>query len=253
MGELTKEKREGEAAAARWALPLLLELLPAVVSVVQVGCGSGAWMAAAEAEGIGEVAGIDGPWVDTTDFAADRSALVTCDIREPFDIGRTFDLVLCIEVAEHLPARRADSFVADLCRLGPVVVFSAAVPGQGGYGHVNEQWPAYWFTPFESAGYALLDPLRDRMWDDPVGPAYLAQNLLVAVRRSALDRYPGLAAIDTGRPPRSVVHPGTVPGRALTAEEASRKLGVRDAVETLASVVRQRTMEAVRRVRHADS
>ncbi len=253
MGELTREKREGEVAAARWALPMVVGLLPAVDSVVQVGCGSGAWMAEAVAEGIGEVAGIDGPWVDTTDFVADRSAVATCDLRVPFDIGRTFDLVLCIEVAEHLSAQRAASFVEDLCRLGPVVAFSAAIPGQGGYGHVNEQWPAYWSSRFESAGYALLDPLRERMWDDPAGPAYLAQNLLVAVRRTELDRYPGPRGIDTGRPPRSVVHPGTLPGRALTAEEASQKLGVRDAVEALATVVRRRATEALRRVRRADS
>jgi hypothetical protein len=198
------------------------------------------------------VAGIDGPWVDTTDFAADRSALVTCDIREPFDIGRTFDLVLCIEVAEHLPARRADSFVADLCRLGPVVVFSAAVPGQGGYGHVNEQWPAYWFTPFESAGYALLDPLRDRMWDDPVGPAYLARtsSLPCAARRSTcFQAWPPST-------PGARRAPSCTPEPFRDERSPPRKRPGNSGSGTPWRPwppSRQRTMKAVRRVRHADS
>ena len=70
----------------------------------------------------------------------------------PLRIGRRFDLVNCLEVAEHLDASRADSFVDDLCALGDVVVFSAAIPGQGGTHHVNEQFQSYWQERFRRNG-----------------------------------------------------------------------------------------------------
>jgi hypothetical protein len=88
---------------------------------------------------------------------------------------------VCVEVAEHLPASGAPSFVADLARLAPVVAFSAAIPGQGGEGHVNEQWPEYWERLFAASGYRVVDALRRPFWRHPDGPAYVAQNLLLAV------------------------------------------------------------------------
>lgn len=57
--------------------------------------------------------------------------------------NRRFDLAMTIEVAEHLTPVRADSFVEDLTRLSDVVLFSAAIPAQGGINHVNEQWQSY--------------------------------------------------------------------------------------------------------------
>lgn len=65
------------------------------------------------------------------------------DLTQPLSLGRKFDLCVSMEVAEHLPPSRADSFVADLVGLAPVVLFSAAVPEQGGTNHLNEQWPDY--------------------------------------------------------------------------------------------------------------
>ena len=50
------------------------------------------------------------------------------DLRRSFRLERRFDLALCLEVAEHLPAKAADAFVASLVELAPVVVFSAAMP-----------------------------------------------------------------------------------------------------------------------------
>jgi hypothetical protein len=52
-----------------------------------------------------------------------------------------FDLALCLEVAEHLPAAAGDSLVRRLASVGARILFSAAIPGQGGRNHVNEKWP----------------------------------------------------------------------------------------------------------------
>jgi hypothetical protein len=85
-----------------------------------------------------------------------------------------------LEVAEHLPESRAASFVADLCRLAPVVLFSAAIPGQGGTGHVNEQWPGYWADLFGARGYSVSGALRWRIWNDCRVCNWYSQNMLVA-------------------------------------------------------------------------
>ena len=71
-----------------------------------------------------------------------------------------------LEVAEHIPPECADIFVESLTwGLAPVIMFSAAVPGQGGTLHLNEQWPAYWASKFAQHGYVLIDCLRPQLWD----------------------------------------------------------------------------------------
>ena len=67
-------------------------------------------------------------------------------------MNRKFDLVLSLEVAEHLPSECAEAFVESLVNLGPVILFSAAIPYQGGENHVNEQWPEYWVGVLSGEG-----------------------------------------------------------------------------------------------------
>jgi hypothetical protein len=72
----------------------------------------------------------------------------------PARLSGVFDIALCLEVAEHVPAHLAPRLVAFLTSLSPVVVFSAATPGQGGQSHINEQPPSYWSRLFNSDGFA---------------------------------------------------------------------------------------------------
>src|SRR5262249_48549974 len=131
---------EASEASARTVLPIVFDLWrPA--SVVDVGCLFGGWAAVASELGVGEVLGIDGGYVDRSRVPA---PFLPHAPPQPLLIDRRFDLAISLEVAHYLPERRAAGFVADLCRLAPAVLFSAAIPHQGGYGHVNEQWPAYW-------------------------------------------------------------------------------------------------------------
>lgn len=246
MGERTPAKRAGEAASASVALPLVLQLVTGTNSIVQVGCGHGEWLAEATRMGITDIGGIDGPWADLTDLAVDPACITVRDLREPFSVGRTYDLALCVEIAEHLPAASAGPFVRSLSELAPVVAFSAAVPGQGGDGHVNEQWPAYWAQRFADVGYVFLDAVRAQLWADPGGPSYLAQNLFLAVDERRLPDYPQLARVPQG-PPLALVHPGTLAGRTLTIEEATQKLRIRGAIRVLAAAVRNRLARQLRR------
>src|SRR3981081_11169 len=112
-------------------------------SVVDIGCGTGTWLAAFRRDGVPDVFGIDGDWAPRDRLQLTGGQVAHHDPSQPLDLGRRFDLAICLEVAEHLPAASADALVALLTRHAPVVLFSAAIPGQGGTGHVNEQRPVY--------------------------------------------------------------------------------------------------------------
>lgn len=129
-------------------------------SVLDVGCGRGAWLAEWIARGLREVCGIDGSYVDLTTLTFPRVNFITHDLSQEFRLDRRFALVQCVEVAEHLPQHAAVPLIESLTRHGDVILFSAAVPGQGGEHHINEQPLEYWRAQFDERGYSVYDPLR---------------------------------------------------------------------------------------------
>jgi SAM-dependent methyltransferase len=155
-------------------------------SVVDIGCGTGTWLAAFRRHGVPDVFGIDGDWVPRDRLEIPREQFAPHDLSQPLDLGRRFDLAICLEVAEHLPAASADALVALLTRHAPVVLFSAAIPGQGGTGHVNEQWPGYWLDRFAQRDYLAVDCLRPRFWNDDRVEGCYAQNMRLLVSATAL-------------------------------------------------------------------
>lgn len=195
----------GSSASAQKVVPLLLGVAE-IRSVVDVGCGTGAWLAQFAASGIEDYLGLDGDYVDQGSLAIPKDRFRPTDLEQALDLGRRFDLATSFEVAEHLPAEIAPKFVRSLTGLAPLVAFSAAIPGQGGVGHVNEQWPDYWAGLFAAEGYDLVDWFRCRLWnDDSIEPWY-RQNLVLFVER---DRVAGLKSDESGndRMPLRVVHP----------------------------------------------
>jgi SAM-dependent methyltransferase len=204
-------KAPGSRLAADAVLPIVLAVVDAA-SVLDVGCGYGTWLAAARELGVTDLTGIEGTWAAAwrdRGVLATEFDLVLCDLEAPLRLGRRFDLVLCVEVAEHLTAPRGSSFVADLCAVGSAVLLSAAIPGQHGINHVNERWASEWAAEFARHGYRALDCIRPQVWGDSSLPWYYRQNPLLFVtadvfadaqaRAEALPA-PGSAAID-------VVHP----------------------------------------------
>jgi SAM-dependent methyltransferase len=194
--------------SARRVFPLLLPLLRPQSSV-DVGCGDGGWLAVARENGVSDVLGIEGPWIDEKRLKIPLSQFRRARLDEPLAIARRFDLALSLEVAEHLPPRRAAGLIAELARLAPVVLFSAAVPGQGGVDHKNEQWPSYWAGLFAREGYRAIDGFRFRLWDDPEIAFWYRQNLLLFASKKALAANPVLATLASlpQGVPTSVVHP----------------------------------------------
>src|SRR5262249_48124778 len=157
---------EGSRASAEVVVPLVLRLLGPPDSVVDVGCGLGSWLAVFQAHGVRDVLGIDGDWADRSKLLIGPQQVRAGDRRSPLRLGRRCGLALSLEVAQHLPAACAEAHVGALTGLAPAVLFSAAVPYQGGVGHVNEQWPAYWARLFAARGYAAVDCLRRLIWDN---------------------------------------------------------------------------------------
>jgi SAM-dependent methyltransferase len=173
--------REGaETAAPRVVSELLKILSPR--SVIDVGCGLGTWLAEFQRRGIVDVVGIDGDYVDANALAIEPRFFVARDLRLPLAMNRKFDLATSLEVAEHLPPQCAVGFVSELVNLAPTVLFSAAVPFQGGEHHVNEQWPDYWAQIFLGFGYSPVDCIRPRIWMDDQIDYWYRQNTILYVR-----------------------------------------------------------------------
>jgi SAM-dependent methyltransferase len=200
---------QGSRESARAVIPVLFEYVrPA--SVVDVGCGTGAWLAEFKAAGVEDYLGIDGDYVDRASLLIEPERFLSRDLSQPFDLDRRFDLAVSLEVAEHLPETSAPGFIASLVRLAPVVLFSAAIPHQGGTGHVNEQWPEYWNQYFRRREYVVVDCLRRRLWRAQDVRSWYRQNMLLFVERARLGNYPALAAAVEAAgpdPPLGLVHP----------------------------------------------
>lgn len=184
--------REGSRRSAREIVPLVLELIQPK-SVVDVGCGLGTWLSVFKEFGVTDYLGVDGDYVEEHMLAIRPKEFVRFNLESPFEIDRSFDLVVSLEVAEHLSPECAEVFVESLTRLGPVVLFSAAIPFQGGTGHVNEQLPDYWVQRFQRNNYTVIDCLRNRLWNNENVDPWYAQNILLFVRNDCIESYTLLA------------------------------------------------------------
>ena len=183
----------GAHSSARVVIPVVLDLLPAR-SVVDFGCGQGAWLKACLENGIQTALGLDGNYVNRDKLLVDREQFRAVDLSRPVRLDRRFDLALCLEVAEHLPARSAPVLVESLVAAAPVVLFSAALPGQGGTSHINEQWPVYWERLFVRHGMRKYDVIRPLIWHDRSIAWWHRKNLYVFTsdrneRLDSLKRY----------------------------------------------------------------
>ena len=175
----------GALQSARVIVPLLLRLVHPE-SVIDVGCGLGAWLKVFQEYGVQRVRGIDGDYIDRAKLMIEPTCFTSVDLAEGFELSECYDLAICLEVAEHLPAAAASRLVRSLTGVAPMVLFSAAIPGQKGSGHVNEQWPSYWKPLFAAHGFQRLDPLRRAIWRDNRVQWFYRQNLFLYVSQEVL-------------------------------------------------------------------
>ncbi len=186
----------------------LVPLLNAWVNprrVIDVGCDQGTWLAEFHRNGVEEYLGNDGAWVEETDLEIPEEHFQEAALARELPVRGSFDLAISLEVAEHLPPERAEQFILSLCALSPLMLFSAAVPDQGGRGHMNEQWPSYWREHFAKNGRRPLDCARSKIWNNEAITIGYRQNLLFFIDPDSAHQYPNLP--NTSLAPLDVVHP----------------------------------------------
>jgi SAM-dependent methyltransferase len=169
---------EDALRSARFIIPIVLEHLP-VRSVVDIGCGCGAWLHALEECGVADVVGYDGDYVERSMLLIDQKKFRSVDLRNEFGLPRRFDLAISLEVAEHLPSEFAERFIGGLAAAAPAVLFSAAIPGQFGFNHVNLRWQDYWRAIFRSYQFYPVDLVRPMVWGNTSVKCWYQQNTIL--------------------------------------------------------------------------
>ncbi len=183
----------------------LTDLVP-IRSAVDFGTGRGLWLATAMRHGAKDIRGYDIPGTPTDRLHIPADCFTPADLGAPMAFDRRYDLAVSTEVAEHIETERAGQFVANIAATSDLVLFSAAVPYQGGIGHLNENWIEYWNRRFGKHGYQCFDILRTRFWHDGSVRSFYRQNLLVFARGAPAETLvaKGHAPTET---PLSMIHP----------------------------------------------
>ena len=179
-------------------------------SVIDIGCGIGQILRACSEAGAKTIRGVDGTWVNKNMLVIPPECFTPSDISQPNLAEKIpekkLDLTVSSEVAEHINSEDCENYMNNLVSFSDVILFSAAIPGQGGTHHVNEQYPSYWIKKFEARGFVPVDCIRPKIWWDKSIFNYYRQNLLIFVKKESLKNYPKLEA-EADRPILDAVHP----------------------------------------------
>jgi SAM-dependent methyltransferase len=176
---------DGSQESAKIIVPIVLKLVQPK-SVVDIGCGRGVWLREFQRNGVQQIFGVDGTYVRPQELLIDPEFFRGVDLTTRWRLDGRYDLVVCLEVAEHLPQRSAKHLVSTLASAAPLVLFSAAVPNQVGTHHINEQWPAYWQRLFRDLGYRQLDPIRRHIIHDDRVASWYRQNIFLYASDKAI-------------------------------------------------------------------
>lgn len=153
-------------------------------SVVDVGCGIGTFLKVFSEKGVKKILGIDGEWVVANQLQIKNEEFLRADLEKPLTINDKFDMVLCLEVVEHLKETSSDIIVESLTSLGNIIVFSSAIVNQGGQNHINEQDYYYWQEKFSKKGYYYYDLFRNQFWNNSSVDWWYKQNMFLVAHES---------------------------------------------------------------------
>lgn len=212
-------------SSAENVIPVVLEFVQPR-SVIDIGCGTGAWLKAWKKNGVQEIKGVDGDYVNKDQLMIESSEFVSWDLTTKYTSKKKYDLVCSLEVAEHIDKKFADVFVDTLCSLGDIILFSAAIPGQQGTHHVNEQYPDYWAVHFGKKGFVAVDCIRPRVWDNSGISWWYRQNTLFFINKKVINSHPKLKTEVTNSGTRvlRMVHPELLDQRTKEAKYYKKNL-----------------------------
>lgn len=183
-------QKESSFQSAKVILPVVLNILGnrKIKSAVDFGCGVGTWLAVFQSiVPDAEVMGMDGGAAEESQFFIPQKCFEKTDVSQSVFLKKKYDICFSLEVAEHVPEEQRDAYVNNLCRSSDIILFSAALKGQGGTGHVNEQPLSYWIDVFGKAGYDYIDGIRTSIWNNEKVSYWYKQNIVLFVRRGTMD------------------------------------------------------------------
>lgn len=199
-----KKHQVGSYRSAKSILSYLLTILD-ISSMMDFGCGMGTWCQAAEELGIIDVIGIDKHAFDEEYMLLSDERYFENDLTKPTSFERKADLVVSVEVGEHIESSFSELFIGNLCRHGDIVLFSSALPFQGGTGHINERMCSYWTNIFNSYNYRIIDCIRPHFWDNQDVEVWYKNNCVLFVKNEIFHRVK--KSIDIQSFPIDIIHP----------------------------------------------
>ena len=194
--------------APKQIVPLLMKLFHPN-SVIDVGCGLGTFLHVFKEYGVKKIHGIDGAWTnrDLLSKYIPLDVFEEVNLEKKYRNNEKFDLAVCLEVAEHLKQECASIIVDTLTSLSDIIVFSAAVPFQGGVNHINEQWPSYWEELFNKHNYQMFDIIRPMIWDNSNIFYWYKQNMFVFAKKDLAISLNSNSANNITASPKQMIHP----------------------------------------------
>ncbi|MDY6994897.1 MAG: class I SAM-dependent methyltransferase [Pseudomonadota bacterium] len=182
------KKRKSKIDSANALIPIVFDLIRPS-SVIDIGCGDGTWLSLISEHGINNYLGVDGDWIDKDLLQIPKENFKVADLTKPLEIEKKFDLAISLEVAEHLSSEYAELFVKTLTRVSNVILFSAAIPFQGGTKHFNEQWQSYWAKLFLEKGFRPVDIIRNKIWNNENILPFYKQNIVLYIKDYKFNKF----------------------------------------------------------------
>ena len=156
------------------------------MSVLDAGCGRGAWLQGCEELGCEDLTGFDGSsWLDQSKMPSSKIRFKSINLNNIFSIEKKVDLTISLEVAEHLEPKKSRQFVECLTTTSDVILFSAAFKYQGGTDHINENKHSYWAKIFDSYDYKVYDIFRPHFWSDERIGFWFRQNTFLYIKKDS--------------------------------------------------------------------
>ncbi len=208
--------RSESLKSAKEIVPMVMDLINPS-SVIDFGCGNGSFLYVLKKNGVRDICGIDGPWIKKEQLLINENEFVVKNLEKFKPDVKQFDLAISLEVAEHLSENAAEKFIKNITSQSPIILFSAAIPLQGGVNHLNEQWQTYWIEIFKKNGYTPFDYFRKKLWDNKNVSFWFAQNMFLFINNDFLKKDLKLKGklSDIGSLPESIIHPQLYLPRSL--------------------------------------
>jgi len=176
-----KKHQDGSYASAYKILKYLTTFIT-IESIIDFGCGVGTWCSAAQNLSINNIMGVDQNLYDSSYMLIPNKNYLQRDLQKSVSLDMKMDLVISVEVGEHIESRYSHVFINTLCQHGDIILFSAALPYQGGTGHINEKPCSYWRDIFSDLDYIAIDCIRGVFWEDDDVEVWYKNNTILYVR-----------------------------------------------------------------------